>query len=255
MSKREYSNYNVLDDDIKNDEVQEIREEVEYKEEQQTKIQEGISQDELVSKVDLDKVEIHKSEEKIEEPLIKQEVTEETNDQAVNQITEGVSKQVSGVTSQDAESDIKKIEKVNNNFFHKDKQANDSTIPEYKKFYQQKERSNLFKWCMRFARTAILVMLSPLWALIALGIALVIGGFLLAIAGFIGTGVFILGVICFISSQVSLSIVALGISIAVTSIAFGGIILIIFSALMKWVIELVRKYKKPRIKAKNKEVI
>ena len=64
-----------------------------------------------------------------------------------------------------------------------------------------------------------------------------------AAAGFIGTGVFILGVVCFISSQVSLSIIALGISIAITSIAFGGIILIIFSALIKWVIELVRKYK------------
>ena len=231
MSKREYGNYNVLDDDIKKEQVQEvIKGEIEHSKEQQDKKQEEISQDNLM---------------------------EQTSNQSVNQMTEEIGKQENHFNKQTNENEENQLKNtiIKTGFFHKDNQTSDSVVPEYKRFYQQKERSNLFKWCMRFARMAILVMLLPLWALIALGILLVIGGFLFAIAGFIGTGIFILGVVCFISSQVSLSIIALGISIAITSIAFGGIILIIFSALIKWVIELVRKYKRPRIKAKNKEVI
>lgn len=231
MSKREYGNYNVLDDDIKKDQVQEvIKGEIEHNKEQQDKKQEETSQDNLM---------------------------EQTSNQSVNQMTEEIGKQENHFNKQTNENEENKLKNtiIKTGFFYKDNQTSDSVVPEYKRFYQQKERSNLFKWCMRFARMAILVMLLPLWALIALGILLVIGGVLFAIAGFIGTGVFILGVVCFISSQVSLSIIALGISIAITSIAFGGIILIIFSALIKWVIELVRKYKRPRIKAKNKEVI
>ena len=219
MSKREYGNYNVLDDDIKKEQVQEvIKGEIEHSKEQQDKKQEEISQDNLM---------------------------EQTSNQSVNQMTEEIGKQENHFNKQTNENEENKLKNtiIKTGFFHKDNQTSDSVVPEYKRFYQQKERSNLFKWCMRFARMAILVMLLPLWALIALGILLVIGGFLFAIAGFIGTGVFILGVVCFISSQVSLSIIALGISIAITSIAFGGIILIIFSALIKWVIELVRKYK------------
>ena len=219
MSKREYGNYNVLDDDIKKEQVQEvIKGEIEHSKEQQDKKQEEISQDNLM---------------------------EQTSNQAVNQMTEEIGKQENHFNKQTNENEDNQLKNtiIKTGFFHKDNQTSDSVVPEYKRFYQQKERSNLFKWCMRFARMAILVMLLPLWALIALGILLVIGGFLFAIAGFIGTGVFILGVVCFISSQVSLSIIALGISIAITSIAFGGIILIIFSALIKWVIELVRKYK------------
>lgn len=219
MSKREYGNYNVLDDDIKKEQVQEvIKGEIEHSKEQQDKKQEEISQDNLM---------------------------EQTSNQSVNQMTEEIGKQENHFNKQTNENEENQLKNtiIKTGFFHKDNQTSDSVVPEYKRFYQQKERSNLFKWCMRFARMAILVMLLPLWALIALGILLVIGGFLFAIAGFIGTGVFILGVVCFISSQVSLSIIALGISIAITSIAFGGIILIIFSALIKWVIELVRKYK------------
>ena len=219
MSKREYGNYNVLDDDIKKEQVQEvIKGEIEHSKEQQDKKQEEISQDNLM---------------------------EQTSNQSVNQMTEEIGKQENHFNKQTNENEDNQLKNtiIKTGFFHKDNQTSDSVVPEYKRFYQQKERSNLFKWCMRFARMAILVMLLPLWALIALGILLVIGGFLFAIAGFIGTGVFILGVVCFISSQVSLSIIALGISIAITSIAFGGIILIIFSALIKWVIELVRKYK------------
>ena len=252
MSKRDYSNYNVLDDDIRKEQEQESR------------------------------------QEQLGQSLSTQEVKAQTSNQSMNEITEKVDEQVEKAIEENKESDIQKIEKDNegplekedntqqeyfnkqsqenedsnlkktlikNNFFHRDNQTSDSTMPEYKRFYQQKERSNLFKWCMRVAKIAILVMLLPLWALIALGILLVIGGFLFAIAGFIGTGLFILGVVCFISSQVSLSIIALGISVAITSIAFGGIILIIFSAIIKWVIQLVTRYKRPCIKAKNKEVI
>ncbi len=253
VSKRDYSNYNVLDDDVKEEKVQEVaEEEADSKEYQQDKIQEKISQDQLVEKINLNKVEIHKEEEKLEEPLIIQEETEKTTNQSAGQMIDKIDKQAN-----DTIIEKRKLEKIStkSNFFHKDNPTNDSTIPEYKRFYEQKERSNFFKWCMRFARTAILVMLLPLWACIALGILLVIGGFLFSIAGFMGTGLFILGIVCFISSQISLSIIALGVSIAITCIAIGGIILIIFSAVIKWVIGLVRKYRKPRKKEQNKEVI
>ena len=247
VSKRDYSHYNVLDDDVKEEKVQEVtEEETDSKEGQQGKIQGNSSEGQLVEQINLNKVEIH-NEEKLEEPLIIGEETEKTTNQLIEETTEKINQQAND----------RVIEEVSDksNFFHKDNQTNNSTIPEYKRFYEQKERSKFFKWCMRFARTAILVMLLPLWACIALGILLVIGGFLFSIAGFMGTGLFILGIVCFISSQISLSIIALGVSIAITCIAIGGIILIIFSAVIKWVIGLVRKYRKPRKKEQNKEVI
>lgn len=282
MPKRDYSNYNILDDDLKNDQVEEknIQEDRGQKEEKQEESLQGdlkldLAPDKSMMKVELSKVDVHnKSEENLEkqpeESEIKQEAIKEINKVTsepinVNQEKQNLQdfvekeepKEEEYCDKQPSTKKEKKSERqlIKNNFFHKDNQKGNGTIPEYKRFYQQKERSSLFKWCMRFARTAILIMLLPLWALITISVICVIGGFLLGIAVFIGTGVFILGIICFMSSQVSLSIVALGISVAITSAAFGGIILIIFIALMKWAINLVRKYKRPRIKVSNKEVI
>lgn len=160
--------------------------------------------------------------------------------------------------SEDRKKDKNKSEKekalVHKNFFSKEEQRRDDDIPEYKRYYQQKERSGFFKWCLRLAKFSIIVMLLPFIAVIGAGVLGVILGFLCTIGTLIGTGIFILGAICFISSQVSISIIGLGISVAITCMAFGGIVLILFILLMKWSLKVVRKYRKPRSKTNNKEV-
>lgn len=129
----------------------------------------------------------------------------------------------------------------------------DMTFSGYKNYYQTKERSKLVKWSLRLAKLILIIMLLPLIATVAGTVALFIGGFLTAIVIPIGVGIAILGAICFMSTQVHASLIALGISASVTALALGGILLILFCMLMKWIIGLFKKYKKPRNQRMKKE--
>ena len=129
----------------------------------------------------------------------------------------------------------------------------DMTFSGYKNYYQTKERSKFVKWSLRLAKFVLTMMLLPLIAIIAGTIVLVVGGFLTAVVICVGTGVVILGTICFMSTQVNASLVALGISVSVTAISFGGILFVLFYMLMKWSIGLLKKYKKPGKQSIRKE--
>lgn len=129
----------------------------------------------------------------------------------------------------------------------------DMTFSGYKNYYQTKERSKLVKWSLRIAKLILIIMLLPLIATVTGTVALFIGGFLTAIVIPIGVGIAILGAICFMSTQVHASLIALGISASVTALALGGILLILFCMLMKWIIGLFKKYKKPRNQSMKRE--
>lgn len=129
----------------------------------------------------------------------------------------------------------------------------DMTFSGYKNYYQTKERSKLVTWSLTLAKFILLIMLLPLITVIASVSVLFVGGFLAAIILPIGVGIIILGAICFMSTQVNASLVALGISVSVTAISLGGILFILFNMLMKWMIHLFKRYKKPRNQSMKKE--
>lgn len=129
----------------------------------------------------------------------------------------------------------------------------DMTFSGYKNYYQTKERSTLVKWSLRIVKLILILMLLPLLTIIAGTIVLFMGGFLASIILPIGLGVMILGIICFISTQVKTSLIALGITISITAISLGGILLILFCMLIKGSMYLLRKYKKPHKERMKKE--
>lgn len=129
----------------------------------------------------------------------------------------------------------------------------DMTFSGYKNYYQTKERSTLVKWGLRMVKLILILMLLPLLTIIAGTIVLFMGGFLTSIILPIGLGVMILGITCFISTQIKTSLIALGITISITSISLGGILLILFCMLIKGSIHLLKKYKKPHRERMKKE--
>lgn len=152
--------------------------------------------------------------------------------------------------------DIDINDKINNSKdvkMNEEQESVDMTFLGYKNYYQTKERSKLVKWSLTLGRIILLIMLLPLITVIASISVLFIGGFLTAIILPIGTGIIILGAICFMSTQVNASLVALGISASVTAISVGGILFVLFSMLMKWIIGLFKRYKKSRNQSMKKE--
>ena len=137
----------------------------------------------------------------------------------------------------------------------KSKQEKELHFPEYKRYYEKKERSALFRSLMLLAKIIITCMLLPLIGFIGCAVLFCIGMFLFFIAVCIGAGVMIIGIVAFMSTQISSSAIALGISIGVTSMALGGIILIIFLYIMKWLRDLFKRYKKPRKKMDMREEV
>lgn len=136
---------------------------------------------------------------------------------------------------------------------NKEQETVDMTFLGYKNYYQTKERSKLVKWSLRLAKFIIIMMLLPLITVIASTAVVFIGGFLTAIILPIGAGIMILGTICFMSTQVNASLIALGISASITAISLGGILFVLFCMLMKWMIGLFKRYKKPRNQSMKKE--
>lgn len=129
----------------------------------------------------------------------------------------------------------------------------DMTFSAYKTHYQTKKRSKLVKWSVRLAKLILVIMLLPLIAIISSVALGFFGGFLAAIITAIGTGVFILGAICFMSTQVSASLIALGVAVSVTCISLGSILFILFWMLLKWIGGLFKKYKKSSSQSIRKE--
>lgn len=135
----------------------------------------------------------------------------------------------------------------------KNQEEVDMTFSAYKTQYQAKKRSKLVKWSMRLATLILVIMLLPLIAIVSCVVLGFFGGFLTAIITAIGIGVLILGAICFMSTQVSASLIALGIAVSVTCISLGSILFILFWMLLKWIGGLFKKYKKPSSQSIRKE--
>ncbi|MBU3804365.1 MAG: hypothetical protein H9872_06385 [Candidatus Cellulosilyticum pullistercoris] len=237
MAKRDYKSYNILGEELPQEDV--------YEENRYTEVQ----------PIDIEPInEEQNKEESISQPRFletSQEIVEVVKIEKEQKTFEDETADINKDIARNAESNKKdKIKNVNTGTKQEEV---DMTFLGYKNYYQTKERSTLVKWSIRLAKLILLIMLLPLIAIIGTSILACVGGFLTVIAISVGTGVVILGTICFISTQVDASLIALGISSSVTAISFGGILLVLFCMLIKWMIGLFKKYRKPRNQSMKKE--
>lgn len=281
MPKRDYKSYNVLGEELVQEETYEQNEELSLqpvrgaRQEQEVNGNETIIQviqeekNEINNKVSLEKekegfeeiidIEISRIEqtplEKVEE--VKEKVQKSLDLEYVllnEEIEDKLNINTEKPKGENKKEHVKAIKKVIQEKAEEIEENIDMSFAAYKESYQTKERSRLVRWSVRLVKIVILLMLLPFIAILATGIISILGGFLMAIIAAIGSGLVILGAICFVSTQISSDVIALGISAAITALALGGILLILFSMLIKWMVGLFRKYRKPHKRNIRKEV-
>lgn len=206
MSKRDYKSYNVLEEELMQEEAYEKAEIVK---------QEHI--------IDISSYEI---EEEQEEPEVANELPKEKGAEPKKEYNEK----------------IEPNEKLERKEINKEREMSFSA---YKNSYQTKERSRLVRWSIRLVKIIIFLMLLPLLGILAFAGLSLLGAFLAAAVAVLGSGVFILGGICFIATQLSTNLIALGISAAIAALSLGSILFILFIMLIKYIIALINKYRKP----------
>lgn len=263
MSKRDYKSYNMLDEFIEED-LDDMQQDEALEE---NEISQALMQD------DLDEQTLEVVETIIVKESVQNTYGAEIQEQNISDIqlmteptlisTEEVPKKSmvsllkKNIEREDQETSFKE-EKSKSKCIEKEVKDNKLTdslkLSSYKKYYQQKERSTLFKWLMLIAKIIITLMLLPLIGVIAFCIMFAVGIIALTILGSVAMGILFLTCVCFMATQLSGNLIALGISVAITCIAFAGIVLVLSLALFKWLLGLIKKYKKPRIKNCQKEV-
>lgn len=206
MPKRDYKSYNVLEEELMQEEAYEKSE--------------IIKQEHII---DISSYEI---EEEQEEPEVANELPKEKGAEPKKEYNEKVEPN----------------EKLEREEINKEREMSFSA---YKNSYQTKERSRLVRWSIRLVKIIIFLMLLPLLGILAFAGLSLLGAFLAAAVAVLGSGVFILGGICFIATQLSTNLIALGISAAIAALSLGSILFILFIMLIKYIIALINKYRKP----------
>ncbi|WP_054743057.1 hypothetical protein [Cellulosilyticum ruminicola] len=128
----------------------------------------------------------------------------------------------------------------------------DTSFSSYIETEKKKERSFLAKWTIRLVKLILFIMLLPVIGIVGGGMLGVLGGVSLGIVACIGGGLFIIAMICFLATQINATMIALGISVGIAAMSFGGIVLIIFMMMIKGIIGLVRRI---RLNRRNKKEV
>lgn len=205
VSKRDYKSYHVLEEELMQEEA--------YKKAEIAK------QEQIID------ISLYEIEEEQEEPEVANETSEEKESEPKKEHNE--KKETSG--------------KLEGEEMNKER---DMSFSAYKNSYQTKERSRLVRWSVRLVKMIIFLMLLPLLGILAFAGLSVLGAFLAAAVAVLGSGVFILGIVCFIATQLSTSLIALGISAAIAALSLGSILFILLIMLIKYIITLFNKYRK-----------
>lgn len=121
----------------------------------------------------------------------------------------------------------------------------DTSFSNYVETEKKKERGFLAKWSLRLVKLILFIMLLPVIGIVG-GIGVggtlsVLGGISLGSLACIGGGLFIIGMTCFLATQINATMIALGISVGIAAMSFGGIVLIIFMIVIRGIIGLVRR--------------
>lgn len=120
---------------------------------------------------------------------------------------------------------------------------NDTSFDGYKEKYASKKHRGITKWTIRFLKLVLFLMLLPFICIVLA----VIGAILATVAGVIiaciGSGLCILGAICFMSSQISGSLITLGVMSSIALLSLGGIISILTFMFMKGIVGIFHRRK------------
>lgn len=107
-------------------------------------------------------------------------------------------------------------------------------------------RNTFMKWTIRILTFCVLLMLSPVIAIILGGVGIVFAIAVTTILACIGVGLFMLIGSCFIATQISISLFMLAIFISITLLSFGAILSIIMMIFIRWCIGRVKRYRAAR---------
>lgn len=258
MNNKEYKDYHVLDEEIEDLEVpqenQETKnatkvEDIEHKEDIEAGVENTVS-----DIIDVEAVELHdeaavnnKAHIVVYTPVL----TEEENMEDTYQETYKNDKE--GDKESLYEEDVNKAEEHKQAEYKNEQpeMIKDTSFTSYVQADKKRERSFFAKWGIRFAKLILFIMLLPVIGIIGGGVIGIAGGVTFGILTCIGGGVFILGATCFVATQINAMIVALGVSVGITAISFGLIVLILCIMLIKKVVKSIRKRKMIK---RNKEV-
>ena len=278
MNNKEYKDYRVLDEEIEDLEIQQededinnvvVSEEIEHKGDTQAsleKLASDIIDVEAIESQDQasisDKVQVV-----VYTPILTEE--EENLQDTTQDINQDIYKEdiykediyKEDIYKEDKQDYQKKLheEELNKKYEYKQTEykneqqetTKDTSFTSYVQADKERERSFLAKWSIRLAKLILFIMLLPVIGIIGGGILAIAGGVAVGILICIGGGLLILGTTCFVATQVNAMIIALGVSLGITAISFGMIILILCIMLIKKVNQLIHERK---ITKKNKEV-
>lgn len=265
MSKRDYKSYSILDDEINSmgqDETVQTEEHINVSEYPQQECNPVYEKNDLVSDTieasHIESVQLQEEKsdnlKKVQDHLQSEDFNnhngEENKEELLRQQINDKTQKLSLQSNKDMDNIGFNDTKNNNLLIKQNTLKEDTSFEKYKSDHPLKKRSGFVKWSLRLLKLTIFIMLSPLFAVILAGVITVVAVVAAAIIACIATGVGILGGICFISSQVSASIVALGFSVAIACLSLGGIISILSIMATKGLIGLFSKWRaRKKVKA------
>lgn len=236
MDQKRYEDYHVLDEELEVDndinDINDINEEIidveivdgQDKKSSYTSVLQDIEEEEIKEANTVSYTEIEINEEKVLE-------------QDINESAQIIMYQ----SAFKKENEQEQYEDISQTFTNQ--KARDTSFSSYVEADRKRERSFLVKWSIRLAKFILFVMLLPVICIIGGGLICIAGGITAGVLGCIFGGLFIVGLTCFIASQVSTTIVALGISTGVLAISFGGIVLILCMMFIKELNKVINRRK------------
>lgn len=119
----------------------------------------------------------------------------------------------------------------------------DTSFIDYMKEQHLRKNRGLKKWGIYFMVILLFLMLLPFISIVLIGISTIIGFIIVGILLCVGVGIYILGGTCFMATQLSFSMVMLGLAVAIAFLSLGSIIIILCYLLIKWMSRILKQSK------------
>lgn len=249
MSEKEYSSYGVLNEELE-DELIDIPQEEKVIEESKiidVDLVEEIALEEEkkdIKEEQLEEVDLEKTnsayhsvidEEELEFPIIKLSKAPHSDSQNKEQ-TEQEEKQ-------------KQFEEETSEKFTQEyeEKSRDTSFNYYKNTGKKQERGFFAKWTIRLGKLILFLMLLPLFVAVGSIIVTGVGIYLAGVIGAVGLGAFILGLTAFMATQISGSLIALGVAVSITVISAGLLLAFLGKLVIDYCKTLWRRLKRQNI--------
>lgn len=169
--------------------------------------------------------------------------------------------EINNKSTEGLEDFIIKVGEKNSSYHNKDKSETgwtgdqDTSFIDYVKEQRLKKYSGLKKWGIYFMAFLLFVMLLPFISIVLIGSGMVIGFTIIGILICIGGGIYILGGTCFMATQLSFSMVILGLTVSVAFLSLGGIVVILAYLFIKWISRVLKQSRLKKIAFYKGEIL